>query len=858
MTDVPLVQLPRIHVSGAGSFTRRGEPVTVGVPFPKSCIRETSDLGLRNSAGRSVPSQARALDRWSDGSIRWALVDLLADIDAGQSSSYQLVAQQSDFRLQSSDFAYRSLTVAVEGSAISIDTGAARFHIATDKPIPFGDVIVDGRAVLDGARTGIEIVDTDGRHCPLHVDDVAIEDAGSIRATICGQGAVRAPTGAPLFDLTYRIHFFAGSSVTRCQLTLRNPRRAVHPGGIWELGDAGSLYVKDVSVAISPVVTGAARHVLCSPECGVPLTEWGEPFELYQDSSGGPQWNSATHVNRNSRVPNRFRGYHLTAARSERRADRVTPVVVLKNADHQVAVAAPYFWQRFPKAVEAGDGRLVLRLLPRQYDDVHEIQGGEQLTEEFCIAFGNDAISEIPLDWGRTPARARLDAEWYCRSGAMPHLVPASQDPNRGYDSLVGAALVGDRTFAVNRERADEYGWRHFGDLHADHEAVGTATMVSHYNNQYDAIAGMACQFFRTGNIEWLSLLIDLARHVIDTDIYHTTEDKPAYNRGMFWHTAHYTDAGKSTHRTYPAGTNGGGPSAEHNYNSGLMLYYFLTGDARGRDAAIDLGRWVIDMDDGSKTPLSWLSRRPTGLASASGSRHYHGPGRGPANSIVAVLNAYRLTGERLFLAKAEELIRRSVHPQDDIAALNLLDAERRWFYTVFLQALGMYLDVKMELKELDAMYAYARQTLLHYARWMAVNEYPYLDKPEILEYPTETWAAQDIRKSVVFDYAALHASGDERRVFLERASWFFNYSTTTLANTPTRGLVRPVVILLSNGCTRAFFQTTADLAAPVRLDAPAHIGRRSRFVPQRTVAMKRLIGLGILGSLSLLALAIA
>ncbi len=61
-------------------------------------------------------------------------------------------------------------------------------------------------------------------------------------------------------------------------------------------------------------------------------------------------------------------------------------------------------------------------------------------------------------------------------------------------------------------------------------------------------------------------------------------------------------------------------------------------------------------------------------------------------------------------------------------------------------------------------MYAYARASLLHYARWMAEHEYPYLEKPEILEYPTETWAAQDMRKSEIFDYAARHTTGAERR----------------------------------------------------------------------------------------------
>ena len=107
----------------------------------------------------------------------------------------------------------------------------------------------------------------------------------------------------------------------------------------------------------------------------------------------------------------------------------------------------------------------------------------------------------------------------------------------------------------------------------------------------------------------------------------------------------------------------------------------------------------------------------------------------------------YQLTGERRYLDKAEQIIRRVVHPADDIAALNLLDAERKWFYTMFLQALGDTWTSRTSGSERDRMYAWARASLLHYARWMADHEYPYLDKPEILEFPTETWAAQDIRK---------------------------------------------------------------------------------------------------------------
>src|SRR5262249_35065705 len=158
----------------------------------------------------------------------------------------------------------------------------------------------------------------------------------------------------------------------------------------------------------------------------------------------------------------------------------------------------------------------------------------------------------------------------------------------------------------------------------------------------------------------------------------------------------------------------------EQDYTTGLMLHHFMTGSPSSREAAIGLARWVIDMDDGRKTVFRWLASGSTGLASASRTPSYHGPGRGSANSVAPLLAGHRLTGEPTFLAKAEELIRRVIHPADDVPARNLLDAENRWFYTMFLQSLGRYLAYKAERGERDRMYVYARASLLHYARWMA------------------------------------------------------------------------------------------------------------------------------------------
>jgi hypothetical protein len=233
----------------------------------------------------------------------------------------------------------------------------------------------------------------------------------------------------------------------------------------------------------------------------------------------------------------------------------------------------------------------------------------------------------------------------------------------------------------------------------------------------------------------------------------------------------------------------------------------------------------------------------------------YHGPGRGAGNVIVALLNGYRLTGRREFVEKVDALIRRCIHPQDDIASRNLLDPESRWSYTVFLQSLGRYLDEKIVRGEIDERYAYAQQSLLHYARWMVDHEYLYLDKPEILEYPTETWAAQDIRKSDVFNFAAKHASGPERSTFLTRAEFFFEESMRMLLERDSRFTARPRVLLMVNGFMHAAFRTDGEQQRAPNGPALASPGAPIAFVAQKAIVRQRLKVLSAAAALAATAL---
>src|SRR5262249_33936314 len=108
--------------------------------------------------------------------------------------------------------------------------------------------------------------------------------------------------------------------------------------------------------------------------------------------------------------------------------------------------------------------------------------------------------------------------------------------------------------------------------------------------------------------------------------------------------------------------------------------------------------------------------------------------------------------------------------------------------------------------------------------------------------------------KSDVFNFAACHASDDERDGFVERARFFFNYSTTTLPQMPTRTLARPVIVLMTSGTLQSYRALHPGLRALAPSTEPPDYGVPMAFVPQRERVKRRLAA--IAAALSLLGLA--
>ncbi|HJQ84436.1 MAG TPA: hypothetical protein VKA21_10195, partial [Candidatus Binatia bacterium] len=68
---------------------RRAWPATASVPLPRGRL-STPDVWLEAPSGGATVAQSTVLERWPDGSVRWLLLDFLADVPRGGRATYTL------------------------------------------------------------------------------------------------------------------------------------------------------------------------------------------------------------------------------------------------------------------------------------------------------------------------------------------------------------------------------------------------------------------------------------------------------------------------------------------------------------------------------------------------------------------------------------------------------------------------------------------------------------------------------------------------------------------------------------------------------------------------------------------------
>lgn len=836
MTDHGATQSFRIPIyvnEPTGNPRVLSEPVSLGVPFRQGDVVTVEEITLRDNNGMTLPCQKKILARWPDKTIKWILLDFLVTIQSSVKNTFWLekskAASTNHTKIETD-----KIEVSQQNERLTVDTKTALIQLDTSEPILFRWFDKTNRNEPFCTCQAL-LTHKNGQILKPKIHSITIKESGPIKATISITGSFSSETHQPSCHFSCNFTLYAGKSDIVVDVTLQNPNTSVHTGGLWDLGDPASIYFQDFKLLIRTKTMNSVQLSYVTEGDDFRSCTASDYFEIYQESSGGKHWKSTNHINKDGIVPFTFNGYKVFKDGSEVSSGlRASPVITLKGPSEKIIICGiKQFWQNFPKALRATQEGFAIKLFPDNFPDSYELQGGEQKTHTIYLNF--DAKNENAISflyWLNNPLLVSLSPEWYTTTKVFSYFHTYSWSDCGLIDTWIKGAITGPDSFITQREVIDEYGWRNFGDIFANHEIQEQLTppesLISHYNNQYDILYSSLIQFARTKNKRWLELASNLATHIMDIDIYRTENDRAEYNNGLFWHTNHFLDAATATHRSMSkehiritgASNYGGGPSLEHLYINGLITYHLFTGDTLARDTAIKMGDIVLRQLYGSRVFLEntekiirEIIKRLRSITSKNNSLHSYGlldgPGRGSGNSLHALLDLYALTNERKYILGAEKIIRACMHPKDDIGERNLLNAEFRWSYTIFLQALIKYIDIKKLNNDEDHMFHYSIECLNSYAAWMEEHEYPFLDAKEKLDAPNfATRSAQELRKANVLLIAAFHSTSREQtEKFQQKAKLFFERTLRDLTNLSTRKSARPMAILMQNGGIYSYFQ---------------------------------------------------
>lgn len=802
------------------------EPVKFGVPIPVGKIHDAREFTLEDQSQNIVDEfHVTPTATWADGSVKWVLLEFFVTVDAHQEHNYILKypeKSQGDNTPIKSDLldASNANPHATFGVSVDLIKGEIR--------------IVDPNSSQIHFRLQCVFVDINSKY--RNVEFLRSEycsSSNSFRKTLLIEAKLSLADHASM-NVRFKLHSFKNSEKMKLEVCLHNSQAAKHYGGLWDLGDPGSLLFKEFSVHLQ----ADSLHAVTLKESDRANSIHAEALEtisIRQSSSGGVNWQSAIHRNSQNQVEQTTFGYCIEAnGELVSSGSRASPVIKIETDVGACLAGIPKFWENFPSALECFDNTLALQFFPMQADSNYELQGGEKKWLSAQLAFPTspnaDDNSVDTFMAIHKPLNARLDPQHWQDSAVVSNFQVS--DGKTLLDGLVAKGLTGKDNFFAKRETIDEYGWRNYGEIFADHESLHIdknekSPLISHYNNQYDAILGFFIQYVSTSDSRWFELMEDLAKHVSDIDIYDTDQDRTEFNRGLFWHTDHYIDAQTATHRTFSKRqlaadgsliAAGGGPTAEHCYTTGLMYHYFLTGENNSRDAVLGLAQWMVNSDTPATGFLSAIDsirkeelRRFKHLFRKEIITSNRQPfTRATGNYITALIDAFEVSGSSLWMARCDSLISRSIHPADAIEKRDFDNIELTWSYVCLLQAISRYLITKEKSGSLDTHYEYAKASLLHYCSWMLENESLYFDNIDRLEFPNATWIAQEIRKCNLMISGARYDQS-RRKEYLAKAEIYLAFLEDKLVSNDELELARIQVILLQNYC----LANTLRLAAP-------------------------------------------
>jgi len=572
-------------------IARTAEPVTTGVPLPAGRVRGGDALWVADREGRAVPSQARVLERWPDGTARWVLVDFLASAGARETATYSVR----------------------DGRPPAPPRGAT----VRTTPDPAGQRIATGALDALVARDGALVRDLQpgaaqvGRPT-LTADDVTGQDAGNSRLSVETQGPVRTElllTGRHAGDLVseVRLAAFAGSPAIRMQLTLTSlsdrpytrirslllPIGGAFATGVLGLGGAARRFPLDEPHGVEQLDAGPARLD-------------GTPADVVGDG-----WARAI-------------------------GERVVVTAVRR-----------WFAEEWPQRMTVSRTSLDVDLLAGREDPV-ELGIGAAKTFELWLVFEQPDVARDPAALAASlqhPLVARIDPGWIAASRALPNALspggPGVHDLLPRLETAIGRYLARNRAERWDdgppvdceqrpreHERVGAYGALNWGDWNFPGYRDHSEGCDAWGNLEYDGTQVLGLAWAAGGSRASWDAFVAAARHYRDVDIVHYAPGHDEWKGMNHPHKVkHFAIESKNK------------LDLGHTWLEGLVTHYRLTGEAR----SLEVARGIADVlvrrraKAGNPRQYGWPMIALAAAYDATGEARYREAALSYADAAIAV-----------------------------------------------------------------------------------------------------------------------------------------------------------------------------------------------------------------------------
>jgi hypothetical protein len=535
----------RINVLEDAGCDRKAEPLTLGVPFPEGALEDTYRVRLTRN-GNMIPCQREVTSRWPDGSVRWLLLDFLADVNADETAIYHL-----EYGNGVADEGFEShIEVKSDDDKITLLNGAMELTLSKDRfAVPDSvRLISDSEPVPVISRSdssGFTVTVGDDTLSPVDfsVDSIEVERSGPIHAVVKVEAS--ASVGGKSIRHIVRLHVYLNQSFVRMEHVFMNatPRGARY-------SEEPSILLKTLSCSLSTSFRGSEYEI---------GRGWGE--------LAGPLETSIELTQKSASE------YLLVRRGSDVETGDQSPGWIHVTGDESgVTALVKDFWQKFPKTLRLTSSGLIIGLYESQQGQL--MDGGEANCHEMILDFcaGDGWAEDIASNIARfqRPLLAFGDPEWYSESGAFGDI----GGPHEKYDKIVDRMI--DAVIAA-REDKNEYGFKHYGDWdYSNRYERGWG------NLEYDTAHGYLMHFARTGMVESKRKCLDYARsallHYREVDIIHAATDEMVLGGPVVHTTDHRCNS----------------PTPSHTWLEGLLEHYYMTGDVRSYEKAVGVGEYLL------------------------------------------------------------------------------------------------------------------------------------------------------------------------------------------------------------------------------------------------------------------------